>query len=229
MMRAAAKWWVMMSCLGALARAPAWADDAGGVYLGANFGRARSSYATGLIDSELSSEAASAGDTVSYRARSTQRLSDVWAVDVGYLFTPYLGIEAGFLHLGEIRYQVVGTLTGSAASAALASSTEVTSHGPAVSAVLRLPLTEALAFDLRIGDYFGKATLDNTVTVDSSNSFVALSKTGSSLLTGVGVAYTFAGHWSGRLDYLRVNKTGDADTTRRFSVNVATAGISYTF
>jgi opacity protein-like surface antigen len=123
----------------------------------------------------------------------------------------------------------VGTLVGAAASAGLASSVEVKSHGPALSAVLRLPLTEALAFDLRTGDYFGKSTWDNLVTVDASSSFVALSKTGSSLLTGVGVAYTFAGHWSGRLDYLRINRTGDENTTGRFSVNAATVGISYTF
>jgi opacity protein-like surface antigen len=219
----------MLAGLSLLAVETARADDAGGLYLGGNFGRARNAYDTGFIDSQIASEAASAGDTVSYTAKSRQRMSDVWSLDVGYLFTPYLGIEAGFLHLGEIRYQAVGAVVNGSASAALGSSVEVTSHGPVLSAVLRMPLTEALAFDLRIGDYFGKSTLDNLVTLDSSSSFVAQSKTGSSLLTGVGVAYTFAGHWSGRLDYLRINKTGDESTIGRFSVNAASVGISYTF
>jgi opacity protein-like surface antigen len=48
-------------------------------------------------------------------------------------------------------------------------------------------------------------------------------------LAGVGAAYTVGGHVSIRLDYLRVNKTGSSDATGKFSVNMATAGVSYTF
>jgi opacity protein-like surface antigen len=49
------------------------------------------------------------------------------------------------------------------------------------------------------------------------------------LLAGAGASFTVAGHWSGRLAYLRVQNTGDNATTGRFSVNLLTAGLSYTF
>jgi opacity protein-like surface antigen len=48
-------------------------------------------------------------------------------------------------------------------------------------------------------------------------------------LAGVGASYTIGGHVSIRLDYLRINKTGSDDTIGKFSVNLATAGVSYTF
>jgi opacity protein-like surface antigen len=47
-------------------------------------------------------------------------------------------------------------------------------------------------------------------------------------LAGLGASYTVAGHWSVRIDYLRFNKTGDTEVGK-FSVNLASAGVSYTF
>jgi opacity protein-like surface antigen len=55
------------------------------------------------------------------------------------------------------------------------------------------------------------------------------SANGSSLLAGVGASYTLDGHLSIRLDYLRVDKTGDDNSVGKFSVNAATVGVSYTF
>ena len=215
-----------------LALAPgtnALADDAGGAYLGADFGRARNGYDTNFIDRQVATAAANADQTVSYSAQSTQRMSYAWSGHVGYLFNPSVGIEAGFLHLGEIRYVAVGELASALGNRALSTRTEVTSHGPTLSAIYRLPLTENFAFDIRLGDYFGKTSLDYTITVDSKDSSVAVSKSASSLLLGAGASYTLAGHWSGRLAYLRVHNTGDGATNGRFSVNLFTAGLSYTF
>jgi hypothetical protein len=205
------------------------ADDLSGVYFGGNFGRARNSYDTGFIDSQIANGAASAGDTVTDTAKSVQKMSDAWWLDAGYFVTRYFGVEASFLHIGEIRYLTVGTLNGSGGGQPINSTTEVTSHGPALSMVLRLPLAEAFEADLRLGDYFGKATLDNNITVDTHSAFTASSKSSSSLLAGVGASYTLDGHWSIRVDYLRINKAGDSDTVGTFSVNMATAGVSFTF
>ncbi len=205
------------------------ADELSGVYLGGNFGRAHNTYGTGFIDSQLIGAAEENGDTVNFRARSTTRMADVWWVDAGYFFTPYLGVDAAFFHLGQIRYIAVGSIAESADTAPFATTTEVTSHGPALSLVFRLPLNESFDVSLRVGDYFGKATLDNDVIVGSNSSFAAQSKSSSSLLAGIGAAYSFGGHYSVRLDYLRVNDAGDSGTTGKFSVNMATVGVSYTF
>jgi opacity protein-like surface antigen len=156
-------------------------------------------------------------------------MSDVWWFDAGYFFTPYIGVDAAFMHLGEMRYIAVGSISGSANTESLASTTEVTSHGPALSLILRLPLTESFDVSLRVGDYFGKTLLQNDVIAGGNSVFFSQSKSGSSLLAGVGASYAFAGHYSVRIDYLRVNDSGDSGTTGKFSINMATVGVSYTF
>jgi hypothetical protein len=205
------------------------ADDAGGFYLGGNFGRAHNTYDTGYIDGSLNQAAAANGDTVSYRARSTRRMSDVWWGDAGYLFNPYIGLEAAYFHLGEIKYWAVGTFNDGNGSPSLSTKTEVTSKGPALSFVLRLPLSDAFEADLHAGDYYGKTTANTLITIGSESEPNPSSKSGSSLLIGVGAAYTIAGHWSVRADAMRVNKAGDATTVGTYSVNFVTLGASYTF
>jgi opacity protein-like surface antigen len=51
----------------------------------------------------------------------------------------------------------------------------------------------------------------------------------SSLLAGLGVTYVFAGHWSARLDYLRIEHAGDSATTGKYNVGFLAVGASYTF
>jgi opacity protein-like surface antigen len=204
------------------------AADLSGAYLGANFGRARNSYDTGFVDGQVAGSAAESGDTVDFTDRSIQRMSDAWWVNAGYFFTPYIGLDAAFMHVGEIKYIAVGTLSGLISSQPIVSDTEVSSHGPALSLIGRLPLTENFAVDLRVGDYFGKAVFNNSIAVGANSASSSDSKAASSLLAGIGASYTVAGHWSARIDYLRVNKTGNSDVGK-FSVNLATAGLSYTF
>jgi hypothetical protein len=205
------------------------ADDFAGLYFGANFGRALNSYNTGYIDQQYVSQAVEFGDSLDITSRSVHRFDDIWWGDVGYYFTPYVALDAAFLHLGEVRYKTAGIVNEGGTDDAIATSTEVTTRGPALSILGRVPLTDQLEADIRLGDYIGKSVFYNRIDVLSQESLVTASRTTSSLLAGAGGAYTFAGHWSVRLDYLRVNKTGDSATGGKFSVNLATAGVSFTF
>jgi len=220
---------VAILCVTPARQETARATDLSGVYFGGNFGRSRDEYGTGTLDSELDAQAKSAGDTASYSRKSVQRLSDVWWADAGYFFTPYVALDAAFIRLGQVRYVAVGKVTNSAGSEFLSSSTEVASRGAALSVILRLPLVEAFEVDLRLGDYLGKASSDNGLTVGANREYQPVSKSGSSLLAGVGGAYNIDGHWSVRLDYLRVNDTGNSASTGKFSVNLTTLGASFTF
>jgi hypothetical protein len=49
------------------------------------------------------------------------------------------------------------------------------------------------------------------------------------VLAGLGVSYVFLGHWSARLDYLRIEHAGDSNTTGRYNAGILAAGASYTF
>jgi opacity protein-like surface antigen len=216
-------------CLGAALCPAAHAVDFSGVYVGGNVGRALNSYNTGYIDQQYETQAVEVGDSLGITSRSVHRFDYVWWADAGYYFTPYVALDAAFLHLGEIRYKTTGQINVVGVENATATSTEVTSHGPALSLLGRLPLTDALEADLRVGDYFGKTVFYSRIDAFGQSSTVAASKSTSSLLAGVGAAYSFAGHWSVRLDYLRVQKTGDSASSGKFSVNVASAGVSFTF
>ncbi|MDP8986469.1 MAG: outer membrane beta-barrel protein [Pseudomonadota bacterium] len=204
------------------------ADALSGAFIGANLGRARNTYNAGLIDSQLAADASSASDTITYSEKSVRRMGGAWWFDTGYFVTGYLGIEASFLHAGEWRYLSTGSVKTSADTRSLTSIVEVISHGPALSLIGRLPLAEAFEVDVRLGDYLGKAILDDYLVVGTASAFAASPKTVSSLLAGIGASYTLAGHCSLRVDYLRVNKTGN-HLTGVFSVNMVTAGLSYTF
>jgi len=219
----------LLTTVFAMAEQSATADDLSGAYVGGNFGRAKNSYDTGFVDSQISSGATSAGDTLDIMKRSTTRYSDFWSADVGYFFAPYIGVEAAFLHVGQVRYISVGSLINSASNDSLETTTEVTSHGPALSLIFRLPLAEAFEADIRLGDYLGKTTFDNDVSVGANSSFISPSSSSSSLLVGAGAAYSIAGHCSFRLDYLRIQQAGSSDTGGKFNVNVMTVGLSYTF
>jgi hypothetical protein len=221
--------WMLILCAGAVVHDSACAADPSGIYVGGNFARARNEYATGSLDAQLESEAQSDGETIGYSRKSVKRLSDVWWADAGYFFTPYVAVDAAYLHLGQIRYVAVGHLINGAGNPGLSSTNEVTSGGPALSMVLRLPIVEAFEVDLRLGDYLGKATIDSGLTVGSNSSYQFQSRSGSSLLAGVGAAYALDAHWLVRLDYLRINDTGDSSVTGRFSVNLASVGVSFVF
>ena len=211
------------------ASSPVVASDLEGAYVGGSFGRAESTFNTNLAGSEIVSGAAGAGDTVTFTGRSLQKMSDAWWFNTGYFFSPYVAIDAAFLHIGKVRYILVGNNVTASGTQPVSSFGEVVSHGPAISLLGRLPLNESFALDIRVGDYYGKAILNNTLNVGSSSNFVTASKARSSLLGGLGASYTIAGHWSFRLDYLRIEKTGDDSTLGKFSVNLATAGVSFTF
>ncbi len=204
------------------------ADDLGGAYLGGSFGRARNEYDTNRFDSQFQSLASASSDTLTLTDRSVQRLSDVWWVNAGYLFTPYVGVDAAFLRAGQLKYLSSGRIVEQGITEAASTSQELTSHGPALSIIGRLPLTEHVEVDLRAGDYFGKSSLNAQLFVSARNAGATTTKSTSSLLAGLGTAYSFGGHWSLRLDYLRINKTGSTEIGK-YNVNIASGGLSFTF
>jgi OmpA-like transmembrane domain len=205
------------------------ADDLNGVYLGASFGRAQNRYDPAFIDDQLQAEAKAAGDTLKYTSSSIQRGDNTWWVNAGYMPWSYVGIDAAFFHLGELTYRAAGELTGLFASYPVISTATVTSHGPALSVLARLPLTDSLGIDIRLGDYLGKTDLTSGVLFRSRYTTTPQSATSSSLLVSVGGAYTLAGHWSVRVDYLRINQAGNSSSVGQYNVNLATAGVAYTF
>jgi hypothetical protein len=216
----------MVILIGGIAHgAPARADGLSGVYVGGNFGRAQNEYHTAFIDDQYVNLAKSDGDTLKFTSSSVHRTDNTWWADAGYMIGPYVGVDASFFHLGELTHLAKGEVE----TEPLVAAATLTSHGPALSLVARLPLLESLDLEARLGDYYGRTTVVSISGVNSKYAQAKTTSTASSLLAGVGAAYTFARHWSIRLDYLRVNQAGNGNTVGKYNVNLGTAGVAFTF
>lgn len=205
----------------------AWAED-GAFFLGANAGRAQIDNDNGLYQSQLVQEVASIG-TLKYTRASLRKRTDSWWVDAGYMASPYIGLEASFFHFGQLLNQVVGEFTptgGTKESVYLA--THVQSSGPALGVLFRLPLVEHLDLTLRAADYYGRTDLTENLHVTTPFANRTTSRD-SSLLAGLGAACSFGGHWSARVDYIRVNGAGNSSAVVKYNVDNLSLGLSYSF
>lgn len=205
------------------------ADGLSGAYIGASVGRERNSYDTAFVDDIYEHAATEVGDELKFTARSVNRLDTMWWVYTGYMFTPNVGLDAGFMHLGELTYLASANLEAGSATKPAAINATLSSHGPALSLLLRLPLTERWDVNMRLGDYYGKSQLVTGLNFNSKFTASPESSSGSSLLVTAGTAYGFAGHWTVRVDYLRVNQAGNGSTTGKYDVNAVAAGITFIF
>jgi opacity protein-like surface antigen len=199
------------------------------MYLGASVGRERNEYDSGFVDDIYEHAATEVGDELKFTSRSVNRLDNMWWTYVGYMFTPNIGIDAGFMHLGELTYLATANVQAGTATKPAAINATLTSHGPTLSLLLRLPLTESWDVNMRLGDYYGKTQLVTGLDFESKYTAAPQSSSGSSLLVTAGTAYGFAGHWTVRLDYLRINQAGNGATTGKYDVNALAAGITFIF
>jgi hypothetical protein len=205
------------------------ADASSGVYMGGSYGRAENLYDTDFVDGQYQHAATGAGEILRFTSSSVQRWSNAWWANAGYMISPYFGIDAAFMHLGELTHSAAGPVKTLAGNVPFNDSMTVTSHGPALSLLVRLPLLDSFAVDMRVGDYYGKTSLTVASYFRSKYTQTPFTHSGSSLLASVGGAYSFAGHWSIRLDYLRVNDAGNSSNVGTYSVNMAAAGVTFTF
>ena len=201
-----------------------------GLYLDADFGRARNNYDTISLDSQWQALAAAEHQTLKITARSNERYANVWSGAAGYLFSDYVGLEAGFVHAGDLRHAAMATVSATGTAPQNASfHADVSSHGPTLALIGRLPLLEALDVDVRVGAYDGHTVFDDVLTLGKHAAPGSAEKSKVSLLAGVGVGVKVIDHVSLRVAYLHLNHTGDTATTGRFSIDMATAGLRWMF
>jgi opacity protein-like surface antigen len=94
--------------------------------------------------------------------------------------------------------------------------------------MLRAPLGNGLDLNFRVGDYYGRTAVTQGYALAGTYSPGTITTTVSSLLVGAGASFTFDGHWSAKLDYLKIKRAGDT-RTGEFDLDLWTLGTSYTF
>jgi hypothetical protein len=206
----------------------AFAGDATGLYIGGSFGTARIGADYGKLQSDLENQAEGFG-TLVFTQNWLRDRNTAWWVNTGYMAWPIVGIDASYLHFGEVHNEVDGTYTPTGGtSTGIAAGTHLKSEGPALGVLLRLPMTENFAVNLRLADYYAKTTLTTIIDLNG-NTTTEQSSSRSSLLFTAGASYSFLGHWSAKIDYLRVQHAGDSATVGVYNVDMASVGVSYTF
>jgi opacity protein-like surface antigen len=215
---------------------PVLAED-GGFYVGANVGKVLSTYRRADIDGGLTdqlnqlSESGGGGGAVS--SSSLGKSHAMWSVDVGYMVTPNVGIEASYIDLGRIKYSAAGSAPlpgGAAGTTPMSFSLDTRAHGPALAAVGVLPMTNWWELDARVGAVEAKTISSSSITLqDEGTGSSTSSKTTTSLLLGVGTGLIVSTHWTVRLDYMRVAKLDDPALEKSFNVDVLTVGANVVF
>jgi opacity protein-like surface antigen len=207
---------------------PARADeDASGFFVGGNVGRAPIETNNSQYQSALEASVAGSGSLVFSKAALAKR-DIAFSVDTGFMFMPYVGVEASYFHFGRVSNQLVGAYTGTdGTSETVYAATMLQSRGPALGLLFRLPVLENLDVNCRIAAYYAHTELTSTLIAAEHTSGTVTSNS-SSLLAGVGVSYSFAGHWLAKLDYLQVNQAGN-NKTMKYDIGMASAGVAYAF
>jgi OmpA family protein len=202
-------------------------DDSSGFFVGGNVARAPIDTNNAQYQTQLEASAAESGSLALTKASLSKR-DIAFSLDTGYMFTPYVGMEASYFRFGRVFNQVSGSYAGTdGTSEYVYAATVLESRGPAMGLLFRLPLVESVDVNFRLADYYGHTTLTNTL-IAAEHTSATVTSNSSSLLAGIGVSYTFEGHWLAKLDYFRVNQAG-SDKTMKYDISMASGGIGYAF
>ncbi len=210
-----------------LSAAPAVAD--GGLYLGASGGYTLDSYRRTDLNSALVGNFAASDYQLVLSSASLRDQGTPWALEAGYRFSSYFGLEASYLELGSLRYAASGTATSQFGGGKTDVDLDIKSRGPALALVGTLPLTNDWNVEARLGAYEGKTITAFAADVAGTRSSGSESQTSASLLASVGAQYIVSAHWLVRLDYTHLNSLGEKLLGQSFNVDLLTAGVLYAF
>jgi len=160
-------------------------------------------------------------------AGSCDRRDGVWSVRAGYMFLPYVGIEARYVDLGKAKSSVTSTTSEGDFSA----DTTFKATGAGVGVVFAAPLMENFALTGVVGAARMKTSLDTPdVSFPAAEGTVTqigfhADQTKTNPYYGVGVDYRFAPNLSVGVEATRYRVTlGGSD-----DVDAFTASLTYHF
>jgi hypothetical protein len=231
--------------LAACAATPGLAKDSG-FYLGVDIGQSSYDIDEGPSGLFQSSTGAQTDDT-----------DTSFALTFGYRINPYVGVEFGYSDLGNSNFREYGgvTVTKTAPPTPLARpafgflDTSAGASGASLSVIGSLPVQKLELFG-RVGAIYAESRVDTQLystsidtpstagtTVCPSACTWAFPNAGSytdkaettEMLFGVGVGYTFAEVLFVKVEFSRISKLGDENTTGESDVDNLSLGFHYRF
>jgi len=188
------------------------------LYVGASVGRSdisldRNRISDPFLDLGFNSANTTSSDTdTAYRAYA------------GYLFLPYLGVEAAYVDLGRFSFRTnvdpAGSLTG-----------KPSIKGGELSVVGRLPIGERFAVYGRAGVFSARTSTryGATGSVELIDGADRQHKSSTKPSYAIGASYDFTHNIGVRVEWARYTKLGGDLTGGKTDANLATIGLTYTF
>ena len=191
--------------MAALCAAPAFAADAGTIYLGGNVGQSSTDYSSDKCSQDVGFDC------------TTDTSDTAIKLNAGYHITPQLAAEMGYIDMGKVNltFPQFGSAGG-----------EIKSHAIYLDAVGTLPLqTGGLALTGRIGLF----SSDTTFSVHGGGGSASDSQSASDLNFGVGLEMPFNKNLSGKLELERFDSVGKGGGNSGANISVFSVGINYSF
>ena len=147
-----------------------------------------------------------------------------YGVTAGYKVDSWLAVEASYLDLGDVKYQVEAETPDGPASIGV-------TLAPAGLALSALVIGDMGKVDLfaRVGVFYADTDFNLSASVPGLSESDSFSDSTEELFWGLGGNYQFADRWSARIEYRNFDKVGDSSSPITADVNALNLGIVYTF
>jgi len=204
--------WLALAALGATSTSAVADESAGYWYGGAQFGQADSDVSSG----ELTRRLQASGYDVTARLSDTSRTA--WRVHGGYQFSKYLGVEAGYVDLGDVKSTFSGDISDLEGLLSTANKLHPASaEGFDLSVVGRYAFGERFSVQARVGALRWDT---RTSTLSEGGQTIRRNDDGIDAVIGLGAAMNFGRNWVLGVDATRYEVSGD-------DINFIAAGLSY--
>jgi OOP family OmpA-OmpF porin len=142
--------------------------------------------------------------------------SDIgWGVQVGYRINRYIGVEVGYIDLGEGLYEAVMTVSDGFESLPVEVSARVESSGPTAAVLGLIPVGERFDVHAKAGMYFSDNRFRTRVRdIEFAENFVHSEVDGSDqdVFVGLGGAWRINDSYSLRFEFQRFLDVGDDES-----------------
>lgn len=153
-----------------------------------------------------------------------------WGALVGYRIFRYMAVEASYLDLGTLKRTERIGLGFPSLLGFIDTQHELTTSGPAASALGILPIGDSVEFYVRGGVMFADSELDTHIVnasapvIDRSSPITFGSE---AVLWGAGAQFNWGEHWSLRLDFQRFESVGEDNGFGEADIDLLSLGVLF--
>jgi OmpA-OmpF porin, OOP family len=214
----------------ALASTTAMAAEDHGFYINAGVGEATYDIAKSDLDDLAEFAFEDNGAILLAPESSYEDTGDAISVAVGYRFSRYIAVEAGYVDLGSAEYRAespaiipgLGLLDASLGI-------DISAKGPTLAAAGFIPLGEKFDLHGHLGILFSDLEFDVTVGLDDVSDRQSFSASSEDVFAGVGAAFHFTKNFAVSLDYSLFQDVGDEEETGEGDIDALRLSLQYRF